>query len=91
LRLIATELELATVRASVNLSMLTDFENFSSFAPAERQVTVVHAMLDQLVAWSRTLEPLRAGSAADDEDARPDPLNHSGDSVSRFDGYSLLA
>lgn len=54
LRLIATELQLATVRASVNRSMLTAFENFSDFAPAERQVTVVHAMLDQLVAWSRT-------------------------------------
>lgn len=62
LRLIAAELQLATVRAAVNLSMLTDFENYTTLKPADRQFTALHTMLDQLVAWSRALEPLRTGT-----------------------------
>ena len=64
LRLITAELQLAGVRASVHLSLLTDFENYSVFTPAERQTAAAHTMLDQLVAWSRALEPLRAGTDA---------------------------
>jgi hypothetical protein len=39
----------------------------------------------------RATDAFAKRSAVDDADARPDRLNHSGDSVSRFDEYSLLA
>jgi NAD(P)H-dependent FMN reductase len=60
LRLIAGELQLADVRAQVALSLLTDFENYRVFKPADHQRDSVNAMLDQLVAWSTALAPLRA-------------------------------
>jgi NAD(P)H-dependent FMN reductase len=60
LRLIMGELQVADVRAQVALSLFTDFENFSVFKPAEVQVTTLNTMLDQLVAWTTSLAPLRA-------------------------------
>ncbi|MEV4759039.1 NAD(P)H-dependent oxidoreductase [Micromonospora sp. NPDC049559] len=60
LRLIAGELQMADVRAQVSLSLFTDFENFSVFKPGEFQRDAVHTMLDQVVAWSTALAPLRA-------------------------------
>ena len=60
LRLIVGELQMADVRNQVALSLNTDFVNFSEFAPAAYHVPQVEAMLDQLVAWSNALAPLRA-------------------------------
>ena len=59
LRLIMGELQVATVRAQVGLSMFTDFENFSVFKPAPNQEKHVHAMLDQVIAWATALKTLR--------------------------------
>jgi NAD(P)H-dependent FMN reductase len=61
LRLIAAELQMADVRAQVALSLFTDFENFSVFKPSEFQHDALTATLDQVVAWSQALAPLRAG------------------------------
>ena len=59
LRLIMGELQVATVRAQVGLSMFTDFENFSVFKPAPVQERAVDSMLDQVIAWGGALKPLR--------------------------------
>ena len=59
LRLIMGELQVATVRAQVGLSMFTDFENFSVFKPGPNQEKHIHIMLDQIIAWSGALRPLR--------------------------------
>jgi NAD(P)H-dependent FMN reductase len=64
LRLIAAELQLADVRSQVALSLFTDFANFRDFAPGEHQLPALHTTLDQVVAWSNALAPLRAGVAA---------------------------
>jgi NAD(P)H-dependent FMN reductase len=64
LRLILAELQVATVRTQVSLSLFTDFERFTTFAPTERPAASLAAMLDQLVAWSGALRQLRAGRAA---------------------------
>jgi NAD(P)H-dependent FMN reductase len=61
LRLIAGELQMADVRAQVALSLFTDFENFSTFKPSEFQRESLTTTLDQVVAWSTALAPLRAG------------------------------
>jgi NAD(P)H-dependent FMN reductase len=60
LRLVMASLQVATVTAQVGLSMFTDFENFSEFKPAATQEPFVTRMLDQVVAWSGALRPLRA-------------------------------
>ncbi|WP_127498014.1 NADPH-dependent FMN reductase [Actinoplanes solisilvae] len=59
LRLISAELQLADVRAQVLLSLMNDFENFSKFLPNDYQVQALNTVLDQTVAWSKALEPLR--------------------------------
>jgi alpha/beta superfamily hydrolase len=60
LRLIAGELMMADVRAQVMLSLATDFENYSVFKPAGIHAQLLHTTLDQVVAWSNALAPLRA-------------------------------
>ena len=60
LRLIAGELQMADVRSQVALSLFTDFENFSVFKPNQFQRDTLNTTLDQVVAWSQALAPLRA-------------------------------
>jgi alpha/beta superfamily hydrolase len=50
---------MADVRSQVALSLFTDFENFSVFKPADSHRDAVTATLDQVVAWSNALAPLR--------------------------------
>ncbi|MFE3162564.1 NADPH-dependent FMN reductase [Streptomyces sp. NPDC059224] len=60
LRGIAGEMQMADVRAHVALSLFTDFENFTAFKPADNQRDTLATTLDQVVAWSKALAPLRA-------------------------------
>lgn len=62
LRLIAGELQMADVRSQVALSLFTDFENFSELKPNDFQVQALNSTLDQVVAWSEALAPLRAAA-----------------------------
>ncbi len=59
LRLVMAEIQIADVRAQVELSLVTDFEDFSAFNPAVQHEGKVTAMLDQVLAWSEALRPLR--------------------------------
>jgi NAD(P)H-dependent FMN reductase len=59
LRLVMAELQMATVRAQVALSLFTDFENFSAFRPAGHHEQPLATMLDQLVAWSQAMKSVR--------------------------------
>jgi NAD(P)H-dependent FMN reductase len=60
LRLVMAELEVATVRAQVGLSLRTDFTNYRDFTPHPAHQHALAEVLDQVVAWSTALEPLRA-------------------------------
>jgi NAD(P)H-dependent FMN reductase len=64
LRLVAAELQMADVRQQVALSLITEFENFSVFKPGDYNVDALHTLLDQVVAWSAALAPLRIAVAA---------------------------
>ena len=64
LRLVAGELQMADVRQQVALSIMTEFENFSVFKPGDYNLAALETMLDQVVAWSAALAPLRIGSPA---------------------------
>lgn len=59
LRGVCAELQIATVRSQVLLSLFTDFENYSKFAPAARHEQALSSMLDQLVLWSNALKTTR--------------------------------
>lgn len=59
LRGIMAECQVATVRNQTMLSLFTDFENFTTFKPADMQEGSVSAMLDQLVAWTGAMKTLR--------------------------------
>ncbi len=61
LRLVMAEVQVATVRNQVMLSLYTDFENFSVFKPGAQQEKALNTMLDQLIAWSGAMRSLRNG------------------------------
>jgi NAD(P)H-dependent FMN reductase len=59
LRLVAGELQMADVRTNVALSLVTDFQNFTDFAPGAHQAHALDTLFGQVVAWSQALAPLR--------------------------------
>jgi hypothetical protein len=63
LRLVAGELQMADVRQQVALSLVTEFENFSVFKPGDYNVDALNTLLDQVIAWSTALAPLRDSAA----------------------------
>lgn len=60
LRLVLAEVQVATVRAQVGLSLQNDFERYTVFRPDARHEQSLATMFDQIVAWSGALAPLRA-------------------------------
>ena len=59
LRLVMAELKVATVRTQVQLSLHTDFENFTKFKPAPFQEKAANTMLDEVIAWGDAHKLLR--------------------------------
>ena len=64
LRLILAELEVATVRTQVSMSVRADFENYTTFKPLDHHEGFANRMLDEVVAWSSALSQLRVTAAA---------------------------
>jgi NAD(P)H-dependent FMN reductase len=64
LRGVMAELQIADVRAHVSLSLYTDFENFTTFKPADGHKAQVSLMLDQVVNWAGAMKGLREKLAA---------------------------
>lgn len=59
LRLILGELQVADVRQQVSFSLMTDFEAYTTFAPAGYHAGMLAAQLDQLVPWALALRSVR--------------------------------
>lgn len=59
LRLVLAELQVATVRQTLTLSLTTDFERYTTFTPSDHQAVFLDTMFDQLIAWSQALESVR--------------------------------
>lgn len=59
LKLILAELQIATVRAQVSLSIYDDMTDFSVMAPRDHQARNLSSLLDQTVRWARRLQTLR--------------------------------
>ncbi|MDE1548599.1 NADPH-dependent FMN reductase [Jeotgalibaca caeni] len=59
MRIVLAELQVATVRTHVAMSLFTDFKNMSEFAPAPLHEETFNTELDQLLAWGEALKTLR--------------------------------
>ena len=59
LRLIMAEVQIATVRAQVSLSLATDFENYSTFKPAAYHEKTLATLFDQVIAWGTAMRTVR--------------------------------
>jgi NAD(P)H-dependent FMN reductase len=64
LRQIVGELQMADVRAAVGVSLITDFEGFTTLKPIPHHEAPLNTMLDQLVSWSGALRGVRTESLA---------------------------
>jgi len=64
LRLIASELQIATVRSQVAFSLATDFENYSTFTPAAHHEGNLTILFDQLESWTKAMENVRREAPA---------------------------
>jgi NAD(P)H-dependent FMN reductase len=60
-RLIAAELQMADVRAQVFLPFDMHFNDKMQFAPRDEAAEALDEVFDQVLAWARALQPLRAG------------------------------
>ncbi len=62
LRQVLAELHVADVEAQLTFSLITDFEQYATFAPAERHVAQAEKMFTQLESWAGALKTLRAST-----------------------------
>ncbi|TLF93597.1 NAD(P)H-dependent oxidoreductase [Nocardia cyriacigeorgica] len=60
LRTVCGTLGMADVGHQVTISLLTDFADHTTFTPRDHHTAALHKTLDQLIAWSTALAPLRA-------------------------------
>lgn len=59
LRLVFSQLQVATVSAAATFNLMTDFENMSTFRPAAYHEASVAALFDQVESWSEALSDVR--------------------------------
>ena len=64
LRLIVGELQIADVRAQVAVSLLTDFEGYTTLKPVPHLEPGLAVMFDQVESWSGALRTVREGALA---------------------------
>jgi NAD(P)H-dependent FMN reductase len=64
LRSVCGALHMADVPQQVTLSLQTEFENFTRFKPGDYNLATLDMLLNQVVAWSTALAPLRSAPAA---------------------------
>ncbi|MBB5913249.1 NAD(P)H-dependent FMN reductase [Nocardia transvalensis] len=60
LRTVCGSLGMADVGYQVAISLLTDFENHTTFTPRDHHVVALHKTLDQVLAWTTALAGQRA-------------------------------
>ncbi len=59
LRLVMAEVQVATVRNQVMLSLHDDFENYSVFKPRGHHEKTLGQVFDQVIAWGEAMKALR--------------------------------
>ena len=64
LRLIVGELQIADVRQQVAVSLITDFEGYTTLKPLPHLEPGLATMLDQVESWSGALRTVREAALA---------------------------
>lgn len=59
LRLIMGEIQIADVRTQVSLSLMNDFENYTTFKPAPHHEKTLATMFQQLNLWANAMKTIR--------------------------------
>lgn len=59
LRVVLAELQVASVRTHVVMSLFTDFEDMSEFTPAALHEETFNTQLDQVLSWGEALKTVR--------------------------------
>ncbi|MGO4536028.1 NADPH-dependent FMN reductase [Leifsonia sp. 2MCAF36] len=67
LRLVLSQLQVATVSAFVGLSLAHDFENWQ-LKPTDQQTAALTPLFDQLESWSTALESVRSAAEQDEDE-----------------------
>ncbi|GAA4978767.1 NAD(P)H-dependent oxidoreductase [Yinghuangia aomiensis] len=62
LRLVAAELQMATVQAQLPLFVATDFSDYPRFSPIASREDELTRVLDQLESWATALGSIRSGA-----------------------------
>jgi NAD(P)H-dependent FMN reductase len=60
LRLVMAEIQIADVRAQVMLSLATDFEKYTTFAPGPQHAKTLNTLFSQVESWSKAMKTLRS-------------------------------
>ena len=68
LRLVLSQLQVATVSAHVGLSLAHDFENWQ-LKPTDQQTAALTPLFDQVESWSAALETVRAAGVEEEDEA----------------------
>ncbi len=63
LRAVCGALQMADVAQQVTLPLHSEFENYTRFKPGDHNAAALELLLDQVIAWSTALAPLRAAPA----------------------------
>jgi len=68
LRLVLSQLQVATVSAHVGLSLAHDFENWQ-LKPTDQQTAALTPLFDQVESWSAALETVRSAGVEEEDEA----------------------
>ena len=60
LRLVMAEIQVADVRAQVMLSLATDFEKYTTFAPGPQHAKTLSTLFSQVESWGKAMKTIRS-------------------------------
>lgn len=63
LRLVMAEIQIADVRAQVMLSLATDFEKYTTFAPGPQHAKTLNTLFTQVESWGKAMKTIRTPAA----------------------------
>lgn len=75
LRMVMVEVQIATIREQLSLSLRSDFENYTQFKPTKVHEKNMATLIDQLVQWGNALSTLRTKDIAQELKRPPAKLS----------------
>lgn len=72
MRIIMAELQVATIRSQLALTLRDDFENYKDFRPRTHHEKELSGLIDQLLPWAQALKAVREGQLQIERQYRSD-------------------